>query len=1066
MEFFRYRRNAVSRFIEGGTYMYQKQQKRSLFISLSLAICIFLFSGCAMINQMFTAKPSVPRLLFPEDGAIDVTVFPKLQWIGANTKKFYIYLGRQPNLNALDLVAERTESEYETGALESGKTYYWKVEADNEGGTVASKVGSFTTITDISGYCPTEPACTLQELISEGLTYRATLAWVSERSETYDVYFGTDPDPGIFLSNLLQNQILIDGLAPNQQYYWKIAAINEFDRTEGDTCAFKTAALFMDAPQAVFPLSPSGENALSLRFQWSPALCPYGSQVYYALYVGETQSLTEADIVISNLTGTEYLLNALSGSTDYYWMVRAESAYAAAVSSVFHFSTKEPSPEDLPTLPENPAPGNFAFYQKTALALTWDCQNYENFELWLGINSLDLSLIEAALDVPAFFADDLPYDARCYWKVVARNSFGATEGPVWEFHTERDLPTQPAPVFPKNASKDNYSTLMLHWTESECPSGAPIYYDLYCGTSTVLEEEHSLGEGLAQNSYSLSGLQFDSQYFWKVVAKNVREETESPVFSFRTGEVENEDPPAIPSSPSPADRAVGLPENPLLSWESAGAEYFSVFTGTSEAELSEIEKDYIYPALRLTSLSANTTYYWRVIGYNAFGNSMGPIWRFKTSSEVLEKPQAVYPASNSVNCELSLTLRWSEAKTSVRDPVSYQIRMGEGSQLNESTIAAQDLDQTSFSVTNLKPNTRYYWRVIASNSGGYVESDIFTFTTRSPNDSDRPSAPTNPTPANGSTSQSRSLTVSWDCARAVSYTLIVSEYQDLSNPMQYPTDQKAYLLEGLKENTWYYWKVIAINAYGESEGTIWRFQTRRDGSEKPRVTQAVLSLPYNPDNKIARGTAAQLKTAIRFEDDYRLKSASMKLFVKKSSDPDWLLLKSEEKDLSSYTTYAEWNYYHLIIASKGAFFYDLGKYRVYCETTVTDHEDQTSEVFHSDELEIEVFWDKPPATPGIEGTWYGTFSITYIIYKNGEVTMEVTKTSETEFNIVVTYEGKSFSGKGTIDQNGDIRINATVEGVSAILLGILTSETTVKGSIFIIEEGNQTKKIGTWEATK
>ena len=651
--------------------MYPKTRfRRVIFFSL-LAFFVILLSNCAMIEKIFTAKPSAPRFLFPEDDAIEVPIFTKLQWIGSGSEKYYIYLGNSSNLNARDLVAERAECEYETGFLEPGKTYYWKVEANNNGGTVSSKVWSFTTITDISVYYPSKPVCTLQNCSLKGLTYTATMAWSSSKSQMFDIYFGTDPQPGIFLSNLRQNEITIDGLMPNQKYYWKVVAINEFNRTEGDICQFETEALSMEAPHAVFPPSFSEVDDLSVLFEWTPGICPFGSLVYYSVYFGKEPELTDAAIVKSKFTETECFVDLLSRGVDYYWMVRAKSVYAVATSPIYNFSVKEPSLEDLPTVPENPSPENYAFHQKTALSLSWGCQKYESFELWFGTNSRDLSLFEEALETPVLFVESLPYDARCYWKVIARNSYGFVESPVWEFHTERDLPTQPEPVFPKNASKDNYRTLMLHWTESECPSGAPIYYDLYCGTSTVLEEEHLLGEGLAQNSYSLSGLQFDSQYFWKVVAKNVREETESPVFSFRTGDVENEDPPAIPSSPSPADRAVGLPENPLLSWESAGAEYFSVFTGTSEAELSEIEKDYIYPALRLTNLSANTTYYWRVIGHNAFGNSMGPIWRFTTSSEVLEKPQAVYPASNAVNCELSLTLRWSEAKTSVRDPVSY-----------------------------------------------------------------------------------------------------------------------------------------------------------------------------------------------------------------------------------------------------------------------------------------------------------------------------------------------------------------------------------------------------------
>lgn len=79
--------------------------------------------------------------------------------------------------------------------------------------------------------------------------------------------------------------------------------------------------------------------------------------------------------------------------------------------------------------------------------------------------------------------------------------------------------------------------------------------------------------------------------------------------------------------------------------------------------------------------------------------------------------------------------------------------------------------------------------------------------------------------------------------------------------------------------------------------------------------------------------------------------------------------------------------------------------------------------------------------------------------------MEVTKTSETDFSVSVTYNGKSYSGTGTLTNNKDIRITSRVEGVQAILTGILISDTTVSGSIFIVE-GDQPNKIGTWEAMK
>jgi len=85
--------------------------------------------------------------------------------------------------------------------------------------------------------------------------------------------------------------------------------------------------------------------------------------------------------------------------------------------------------------------------------------------------------------------------------------------------------------------------------------------------------------------------------------------------------------PATPSTPSPADTATAY--YTLLSWVSARGTSFDVYLDTTNPPTTIVA-----PKIQATSyvptLLPATTYYWKIVAFNAGGSATGPVWSFTT----------------------------------------------------------------------------------------------------------------------------------------------------------------------------------------------------------------------------------------------------------------------------------------------------------------------------------------------------------------------------------------------------------------------------------------------------
>jgi phosphodiesterase/alkaline phosphatase D-like protein len=191
--------------------------------------------------------------------------------------------------------------------------------------------------------------------------------------------------------------------------------------------------------------------------------------------------------------------------------------------------------------------------------------------------------------------------------------------------------------------------------------------------------------------------------------------------------------PAPPTLASPASGATGIATGPTLTWNSsATATSYRVQVSIDAAfgTMFVNQSNVSATSLAVAGLSGSTQYYWRVAASNAGGMSANStVWSFTTGTSTLPGvPILAAPASGATGVALSLTFSWNASTGAT----SYRFQLSTNSTFGTTVRDQSGLTGTTLAVTGLSPNTSYYWRVSASNSGGTsAYSSIRSFATLS-----------------------------------------------------------------------------------------------------------------------------------------------------------------------------------------------------------------------------------------------------------------------------------------------------------------------------------------------
>jgi len=242
----------------------------------------------------------------------------------------------------------------------------------------------------------------------------------------------------------------------------------------------------------------------------------------------------------------------------------------------------------------------------------------------------------------------------------------------------------------------------------------------------------------------------------------------------------------------------------------------------------------------ISGLSANTLYYFRLSAQNRYGTVNGATYSFTTNNN--PPPQAAAPTTRT-DAATNVSRTTANVKGAVNpnnSQTSFWFEYGETNDLGNTTAfqsagSEGSLVTVSLSLSDLKPLTKYYFRLNAQNKYGTVNGAILSFTTQGPAASATPSATTDAASSIGTgsaTLNGRIVPNAADTEYWFEYgqdsllTVIMSS----TNRKQISGYDKMHVedsINGLARNTKYFYRLVARNSYGTSNGDIMTFRTKQ-----------------------------------------------------------------------------------------------------------------------------------------------------------------------------------------------------------------------------------------------
>ncbi len=169
---------------------------------------------------------------------------------------------------------------------------------------------------------------------------------------------------------------------------------------------------------------------------------------------------------------------------------------------------------------------------------------------------------------------------------------------------------------PVNGATEVQINATIIWTAKNA-----TLFDVYFGTDA---NPPLLSPNQTAMTYSPAMLNPGTTYCWKVVAKDGERQKEGPLWSFKTGSA-----PSDLNYTGPANNSTDRPLDTTLNWTCVGATSYDVYFGT-DANPPLVSIGQAGSSYSPGPLAPGTTYHWKVIAKNAFGELAGATWKFTT----------------------------------------------------------------------------------------------------------------------------------------------------------------------------------------------------------------------------------------------------------------------------------------------------------------------------------------------------------------------------------------------------------------------------------------------------
>ncbi len=195
-----------------------------------------------------------------------------------------------------------------------------------------------------------------------------------------------------------------------------------------------------------------------------------------------------------------------------------------------------------PTIPTTLSPANEAENVAKTITLNWKTsedpeKTMVKYTLFIGTKAeLTDEDIKAKDLAETKYEITLNGHTTYFWKVVANDAEGLTaESAVFSFTTDNSAPAKSVGSFPAHEAVDVAKTVAFAWTAATDADGDVIKYDLYVAETNVFADADKKATDITESTFEVADLKAHTQYFWKVVAKDVQAvSVESDVYSFTT----------------------------------------------------------------------------------------------------------------------------------------------------------------------------------------------------------------------------------------------------------------------------------------------------------------------------------------------------------------------------------------------------------------------------------------------------------------------------------------------------------------------------------------------------
>jgi hypothetical protein len=261
-----------------------------------------------------------------------------------------------------------------------------------------------------------------------------------------------------------------------------------------------------------------GEQNTSIytALKWNGGDPNYEDTVTYDVYFGTENTPPKVE---SNQTGTSYdPPEIFDHETTYYWRIVAwDNHNAQSENQTWSFMTHENHP---PNNLSNPKPSNGKTDVSLNTDLEWEGgdpdQDTVSYDIYFGSNSTPPK-IKANVSGEFHALDQLEYEKKYYWRVIARDIFGVTtNGSLWNFTTSPPANRKPiadaggpyfgyvnSPVYFYGSGSNDTDGNITKWfwdfgddtnATGETVSHAYTRVGIYNLTLTVTDDRNATGE--------------------------------------------------------------------------------------------------------------------------------------------------------------------------------------------------------------------------------------------------------------------------------------------------------------------------------------------------------------------------------------------------------------------------------------------------------------------------------------------------------------------------------------------------------------------------------------------